>query len=293
MKFFKSSFRRFFSIAVLAMPFALSACGSGVNSIGDVVGGLFVSEQDEMKLGAQFDAELRKNPAKYPLSNDAAMTAYVQGVFDQIHQAMPASEVPSYGFKKVQLINDPATANAFAVPGGYIYVYTGILKSMDDESELAAVLGHEITHVTHHHYRNQLAKNLGIQTLLSQLGGDSSQVSAVVQSLLALKISRDDEADADKNGTLLAGNATPNWSPLGVAHFFSRIPSTGISILSDHPDNGDRVAAVEAQVKLSNTLGPKGYKDYPECTVEWTTGTQPGYFDHFNGDFKKYKALVK
>jgi len=285
MKFFKS--RLWFILSLMVMSMSLSQC-----SCSDVVGSMFVSEEDEMRLGAQFDADLKKNPSKYPLSTNAAMTAYVQGVFDQIKGAMSKDEIPSYGFKGVQLIDDPATANAFAVPGGYIYVYTGILKSMDDESELAAVLGHEISHVTHHHYRNQLAKQYGVQTLVSMLGGDSSQVSAVAQSLLALEFSREDEYDADKNGTLLAGTA--DWSPLGVAHFFSRMTSTGMpAVFSTHPDPGDRVVEVEKQVKLSSTLGPKGYKDYPECTLEWTTGTKPSYFDHFNGDFKKYKALVK
>lgn len=285
MKLFKS--RLWFLLSLMVMSMSLSQC-----SCSDVVGSMFVSEADEQRLGQQFDADLKKNPAKYPLSKDMAMTAYVQGVFDEIHKAMPSDEVPGYGFQKVQLIDDSATANAFAVPGGYIYVYTGILKAMDDESELAAVLGHEISHVTHHHYRNQLAKQYGVQTLVSLLGGDSSMVSSVAQSLLALKFSRDDEYDADNNGTKLAGTA--QWSPLGVAHFFERMPTTGMpDVLSTHPDAGDRVVAVQAQVKKSATLGPLAYSDYPECTKEWTTGEKPTYFDHFNGLFAKYKKLVQ
>lgn len=279
MKFFKS--RLWFLLSLMVMSMSLSQC-----SCSDVVGSMFVSEEDEMRLGAQFDADLKKNPSKYPLSTNAAMTAYVQKVFDDIQAAIPSDEKPGYGFKKVQLIEDGATANAFAVPGGYIYVYTGILKSMDDEAELAAVLGHEITHVTHHHYRNQLAKQYGVQTLLSMLGGDSSQVSAVAQGLLALKFSRDDEYDADKGGTLLAGTA--GWNARGVATFFERMPTTGMpDVLSTHPDAGDRVVEIYKYIRSVPSLAAQTWTD-AENTVFRTTN-----LDRNNGDFKKYKALVK
>lgn len=279
MKFFKS--RLWFILSLMVMSMSLSQC-----SCSDVVGSMFVSEEDEMRLGAQFDADLKKNPSKYPLSNDAAMTAYVQKVFDDIQGAIPSEEKPGYGFKKVQLIEDAATANAFAVPGGYVYVYTGILKSMDDEAELAAVLGHEITHVTHHHYRNQLAKQYGVQTLISMLGGDSGQVSTVAQSLLALSFSRQDEYDADKGGTLLAGTA--GWNARGVATFFERMPTTGMpAVFSTHPDPGDRVVEIYKYIRSVPTLAALTWTDAAN-TVFRTSD-----LDRNNGDFKKYKALVK
>lgn len=279
MKLFKSRF--VFLLSMLVMSMSLSQC-----SCSDVVGSMFVSEADEQRLGAQFDKDLRNNPSKYPLSKDAAMKAYVQKVFDDIKAQVPKDEMPGYGFKAVELIDDPKTANAFAVPGGYVYVYTGILKAMDDEAELAAVIGHEITHVTHHHYRNQLAKQYGVQTLVTLLGGDSTMVSSVAQGLLSLKFSRDDEYDADKGGTLLAGNA--GWNARGVATFFERMPTTGMpEVLSTHPDSEDRVVAIYKYIRSVPSLAAQTWTDDAN-TVFRTTN-----LDRNNGDFAKFKALVK
>ena len=242
--------RRLLSLTTLALvSLTLLHCSS--------VSSLFVSDADEERLGAQFDAQLRADPKKYPLyntstANGAAVRAYVQAVFDKVASQVPADEKPAYSFKSVQIIADPATVNAFAVPGGYVYVYTGILLNVQNESELAAVLGHELTHVVHHHYRTQLAEQYGMQVLADMLGGDSSQVSQIAQSLLSLKFSRDDESDADQNGTVLVGRA--GYNPMGIATFFQRMPSVGIDVLSDHPDSPTRVAAVTSQVNSTAWL---------------------------------------
>lgn len=279
MKVFKSRIVFLFSMLVLSM--SLSQC-----SCSDVVGSLFVSEADEQRLGLQFDNDLKNSPSKYPVSNNGEMRAYVQKVFDDIKAAVPKDEMPSYGFQPVKLIDDPNTANAFAVPGGYVYVYTGILKSMEDEAELAAVLGHEITHVTHHHYRNQLAKQYGVQTLVTLLGGDSTMVSSVAQGLLSLKFSRDDEFDADKGGTLLAGTA--GWNARGVATFFERMPTTGMpEVFSTHPDAGDRVVAIFKYIRSVPSLAALTWSDDANSVYRTTN------LDRNGGSFAKYKALVK
>ncbi|MEN9353354.1 MAG: hypothetical protein RL318_679 [Fibrobacterota bacterium] len=270
MKFLKSRFLFLLSLTVMSM--SLSQC-----SCSDVMGSMFVSEADEVRLGAQFDADLRANPSEYPLYTDPAMTSYVQGIFDDIVAQIPKDEKPGYSFQKVQLIDQPEVVNAFAVPGGYIYVYTGILKAMENESELAAVIGHEVTHVTHHHYRDQLAKQYGVQTLVTMLGGDSSSVSAVAQSLLALKFSRDDEFDADKGGTKLAGAA--GWNPLGVATFFSRMGSSTIDWLSTHPASSERVTEVNKLVESDANLKALAASEEKK--------------DRFGGQFATFKAQVK
>jgi beta-barrel assembly-enhancing protease len=269
MKFFKS--RLWFMLSLMVMSMSLSQC-----SCSDVVGSMFVSEADEVRLGAQFDADLRANSAEYPLYDGAELTTYVQGVFDKVAAQIPASEKPGYPLQKVQLIDKPDVVNAFAVPGGYIYVYTGILKSMENESELAAVLGHEITHVTHHHYRNQLAKQYGVQTLVTMLGGSASSVSQVAQGLMALKFSRDDEYDADKTATLMVGAA--GWNPLGVASFFSRMSSSGIDWLSTHPASSERVSEVNKLVASNSTLNALAART-----------------DNYElvGGFAKFKAMVE
>ncbi len=252
MKIFRS--RLFKVLPLLVLSMSLSQC-----SCSDVMGSVFVSEADELRLGQQFDADLRANSTEYPLyTSDPSVGAYVQNVFDKVSAAIPSDERPSYPLQKVQMIDKDSVVNAFAVPGGYIYVYTGLIRALKNENELAAVLGHEISHVTHHHYRNQLAKQYGVQTLVSLLTGTNSQVAQVAAGLAGLSFSRDDEYDADNSGTSLIGTA--GYNPLGVATFFER-QGTGstITILSTHPDNADRVAKVKAQVNGSSSLKALAY----------------------------------
>lgn len=244
----------------------LSSCGTA----GDTIGALFVSDADEVKIGQQFDADLRAHPSEYPLyntnsANHQRVKAYVDSVVRNILAQVPASERPAYyGNFQVTLI-DKNVVNAFAVPGGFVYVYTGIIDSLKNESELAAILGHEMTHVIHHHYRTLLAEQFGIDFILRGVGGDSSALSSVAKGLLTLKLTRDHEADADQNGTILAGAA--QYNPLGVADFFARMPEGSLEILSDHPSNQSRVEAVTAQVKASQSLSALAWSDQAKTIV--------------------------
>ena len=242
-------------------------------------GKMLVSDSDEAKLGAEFNKTLTTNdtakremPVFVP--RNAAQTEtqnYIIGLAKEIVATLPASEKPSYAFTYTLIDKD--VENAFAVPGGYVYIYTGILKKMRDESELMGVLGHEITHVTHHHYRQQLAKNtalgVALQTVLvATNAGEASQMAAGAAFQLAnLKFSRSDESDADKGGTLALGRAERN--PLGIAEYFTRAKSMGVpEWLSDHPGNSNRVKAVTAIVygspKLKALAADSAHTDYRE-----------------------------
>lgn len=218
-------------------------------------GAMLVSESDEVKLGTQFNLALSTNDTAkrempvYVAHTQAQTDAqnYVLGLCQEIIAAVPTKEKPSYPFTCTLIDKD--VENAFAVPGGYVYLYTGILKKLKDESELAGVLGHEVTHVTHHHYRRQLAKStalgLAIQGVLTatEAGQASAIAASAVFQLSALKFSRSDETEADKGGTLITGNMQRN--PLGIAKYFSRAKSQDVpEWLSDHPGNRNRVKAV-------------------------------------------------
>ena len=220
-------------------------------------GALLISEADEIKLGAEFDSQLRNidsNKIQYPIyqANTPEKLAFQNYVIDlakEIVAAIPKGNKPGYPFTFTLVDKD--IENAFAVPGGYVYIYTGIIKKMKDESELTGVLGHEIAHVTQHHYRDAMAKDAALSLLFQALlGNDAGKLTQLVAGsfyqLAAIKVTRSNEAEADEYGTKHV--AYVNRNPLGIAKFFGRYPGTGFAWLSTHPDPPDRVGSVTAQV---------------------------------------------
>jgi predicted Zn-dependent protease len=254
-------FRTYQILIPVAALLLLSKCSCDLFG---ATGALLISENDESRLGYSFDSTLAQTdsgkkqfPIFAPKSDDSAKARdYVVNLAQEILHAIPKDDRPGYDFK-FTLIDQPVI-NAFAVPGGYVYIYTGIIKAMKDESELACVLGHEITHVTHHHYRDAMAKEAGLSLLLQALlGNNSGQLAQLVGASLGqmalLKVSRDNESEADQYGTEYAGNVGRN--PLGVAKFFSRMPKEGLlAMASTHPAPETRVADVEDEVQSSATL---------------------------------------
>ncbi len=252
--------KRFLTLLpLLALTMSLNQC-----SCSDTLGSLFVTERDEQTIGAQFDAELRTKTSEYPLYN--ATTArqiqfeeYVGRVFRKVVDNVPAEQKPSYDFHIT--IIDQNVENAFAVPGGRVYIYTGIINSMQSESELAGVLAHEIAHVTQHHYRDAMMKTAGITLVVEALAGSDSSalkgaVKGIFTQLAALKVSRSNEDEADAYGTRYLGYS--GWDPYGIADFFSRMPSTGIAWLSTHPDPAARVQNVKDLVHKEGEGGEDG-----------------------------------
>jgi predicted Zn-dependent protease len=225
-------------------------------------GPLLVSESDEARLGAEFDAQLRTDPEarkEYPVfmattAERQAFQNYVINLANEVYAKVPAKERPGYAFKFTLI--DADVQNAFAVPGGYVYIYTGIIKSMKDESELAGVIGHEIAHVTRHHYRDALAKQAGLSIVLQALlGNEPGQLTQVVAqtfgALASLSVSRDNESDADEAGTKYLASTGRN--PLGIAKYFERVKNPGPQWLSTHPAPANRVETIKAQVRTNST----------------------------------------
>ena len=248
-------------LPLLAMGVMLTRCSCDFFG---TTGALFVPESKEIALGASFDSTLRANDTaklEYPIfdtkgdSKRIEFQAYVTDLAKSILAQVPASDKPGYDFKFT--IIDKDVENAFAVPGGYVYIYTGIIKKMNNEAELSGVLGHEISHVVWHHYRDALAKTAGMGILLDALlGDDAGKLAQVVAGslfqLAALKVSRSNESEADHYGTIYSGKAGRN--PLGIANYFARAKEAGFAWLSSHPGSADRVEDVTDQVNASASL---------------------------------------
>ena len=157
-----------------------------------------ISEQQELQIGRQNDQQI---VAQIGVYNDPELAAYVNDLGQKIARLTERPNLP-WTFR---IVDDP-TVNAFSVPGGFVYVTRGILTYMENEAELAGLLGHEIGHVTARH----VVETLSSQALL-QLGlGIGVAVAPVLQnftpligaglSLMYLKFSRDDETQADDLG---------------------------------------------------------------------------------------------
>ena len=228
-------------ICLLILGLAVTGCSED----GDL--NVFSVEQD-LDLGRQTDRQIRDNPADFPVlaaGANAAAYAYLQDMVNEIVERgdVPYADVFPY---KVTLIDQP-TENAFATPGGFIYVYTGLVRSLNHESELAGVLAHEIAHAAERHSTDQLTKQYGFSTLVSLLtGGDPGLLSQVAGSLLSLRFSRSDEAEADERSVDYLCNT--RFAANGAAGFFQTIGNAGSppEFLSSHPSPENRVADINA-----------------------------------------------
>lgn len=208
-----------------------------------------MSEAQEVAMGRQSDPQIRQEMGVY---DDPALQRYVESV------AMPLarnSERPHLPWTFA--IVDSPSVNAFAVPGGFIYLTRGILAHLNNEAELAGVLGHEIAHVTARHSAAQYSKAAGasIGLLLGQIFVPElrpfGQAAETGMGVLFLKFGRDDELEADRLG---AGYAARNgWDPAGVPSLLETLgrlsegsDRKGIpNWLSTHPMPEDRVARVQ------------------------------------------------
>ena len=205
----------------------------------------FFSEQQEIALGEKTDGEIK---AQYGIYSDQALNAYVQ----RIGQSMaPLTHRPHLAYHFAVL--DTPVVNAFAVPGGYVYVTRGILAMMNSEAELAVVLGHELGHVNARHSMAKLSQlmlaqlGLGVASAISETFAELSGAASIGIQLLFLKFSRDDEREADALGVEYSRKG--GYNPSEMINFFGSLERLGDlsggqslpGFLSTHPLTSERV----------------------------------------------------
>ncbi len=213
---------------------------------------ILIDTPTEVKMGLETDAGIRQ---EYPPTGDAALAAYVRGVGGAIAGHSDRTDV-EYSFTVLQ----SDIVNAFAAPGGYIYVTTGLLAAMENEAELACVLSHEMGHVTARHSVRAMQNALGIQVIAQLLLGEKAeeawgQVAGAGAGLFMMKNSRAHEFQADQFGVKYAVAA--GYDPNGMITFFEKLvamhgsgPGGFQGWLSTHPDTNDRIAAARAEIAL-------------------------------------------
>ncbi len=219
-----------------------------------------VSKEQEIALGKEGAAQVEQSIGRYP---DPKVQAYVESVGKRMAAASERPDLP-WSFT---VLDDP-TVNAFALPGGPVFVTRGILTYMTSEAELAAVVGHEIGHITARHSAEQLSKaqlaqvGLGVGMILSEDLRQYGQLAGVGLQLMFLKFGRDAERQADELGfKYMVGQ---RYDPREMAQVFHMLDRQSAAAgagrlpewLSTHPDPGGRAEkAAERAAKVTDLEG--------------------------------------
>lgn len=211
-----------------------------------------MSESQEIGIGQESDPQVRAEMGVY---NDPELQRYVSDIGLRLAKTSERPNLP-WRFTVV----DQPVVNAFAVPGGFIYITRGILAYFDSEAQMVGVLGHEIGHVTARHSAQQYTRAMGGTLGLAALGifvpaaRPFGQITEQAMAVLFLKYGRDDELQSDSLGAKYA--ATNGWDPRAVPQFLATLArmregsERGIpNWLSTHPDPGSRVQEVQAVVQ--------------------------------------------
>jgi predicted Zn-dependent protease len=223
-----------------------------------MMSGCAVSQQQEVQMGQQYAAQIAQ---QLPLINDPEVVRYINVLGDSIANVTSRRDLDWHFY----VVNSPEV-NAFAVPGGYVYVNRGLIERATSMDELAGVLGHEIGHVVERHSVKQMQKeqgaNFGITLACILTSICNNQATGAVVNVganaLFAKFSREDEAQADEQGFKNVVRA--GISPEGLVTMFQKLiaerkatPGAVDAWFATHPLEEDRIADVQ---RLINTLPP-------------------------------------
>ncbi|HYI12457.1 MAG TPA: M48 family metallopeptidase [Thermoanaerobaculia bacterium] len=247
-------------LAVVLASVMAAGCGSGGAGNFNLI-----SIEEEWQLGSQLSREVA---GQVRLNRDAALNAYVNDMGQRIVRNAPApfNQLPW----QFHVVDDPAI-NAFAIPGGHVYVNTGLIAASDNASELAGVMGHEISHIIARHSTEQISRQYGLSMLASLvLGQNPNQLAAIAAQIAAggamARFSREAEEEADEIG--IQAMAAAGYNPMGMATMFEELlanrkgqPGKVEQFFSTHPLTEDRIRHARQRAEQ---IGNRGTTDEPE-----------------------------
>lgn len=246
-------------VGLLVITGAAFAAGCATNPVSGRPELTLVSTEQEKKIGEE---EARKVEAQMGVLDDAALTTYLDALGQRLANQSPRQDV-AY---RVHVV-DTAEPNAFALPGGYIYVSRGLLALANSEDELAGVVGHEIAHVAARHSVQRISRQGPVAVLFGVVSGITGLVSPLVgsiiggigdvaQSLVFAPYSRSQETEADRVGQEIAARA--GWDPAALGTFLNTLGREAAltsksprkpSFFDSHPATPDRVAGTAAHAR--------------------------------------------
>jgi predicted Zn-dependent protease len=229
---------------------ALLVAGCATTGPGGKRSFIFISTEQEVNLGRQMVSQVEQGEK---VLADAVLTDYVSEVGAKVVAVSDRKELP-FRFR----IIEKKDVNAFALPGGYVYLYSGLMERLDNEAELAAVLSHEISHVVARHAVKRMQQVYGYQLVASlALGGRLSettqQVLGAAVGLVILGYGRGNELEADYSGAYYMKKA--GYDPEGMVTLLGKLddlsrhePGPLEELISTHPPPKDRIQRLRAEL---------------------------------------------
>jgi beta-barrel assembly-enhancing protease len=242
---FRTFSRRALAAALFSLSLASATPAVAIN--------LF-SVQEDAEVGRQAAQDAER---QLPMLRDGTTEGYINAIVQRLAAVAPGPRFPY----RARVVN-AADINAFALPGGYVYVNRGLIEAVRNEGELAGVLAHEMAHVAQRHGTSQATKAYGAQmgvVLLGQLLGGRDQRLGVGEQIMGslglnalfMKFSRNAESEADRVGAQMMSRA--GYDPMAMANFFDLLaaqqrgnPSAVSQFFSDHPSPQNRSASIRA-----------------------------------------------
>lgn len=239
------------ALALLAMAVIVFAllCSCAVNPITGDEELMFFSPDEDVKLGSKYGPQFEEAlGGRYP---DENLQRYVNEIGQRIARFCHRPDI-AYHFTIVE----EEMVNAFAVPGGYVFVTRGLLEKLGSEAQLAAILGHEVGHVVARDTMVALSRQIGMMALVAAAAagdrtGEAAAGTSFVSSVLTLQYSRDDEKDADMVG--LAYMVQAGYDPNGVVEAMKVLQELQavrpIEFFSTHPNPESRITYLEERIE--------------------------------------------
>ncbi|MBD3291372.1 MAG: M48 family metalloprotease [Armatimonadia bacterium] len=238
---------RLMALLVVLAAFGMLLTGCGGETF-------LISKSQEIEIGQDAAADYER---QHPVEENTQRARWLASIGDRI---AAAAQPPNYPYEFKLVAED--VNNAFAYPGGPIFVYQGLIDELGgDEDMVAWICGHEATHVSHQHAIKRIERAVGAQLLIEwALGGGSKDIAGIVTGLAIQNYSRENEYEADKVGLRYAADA--GYDPtaaIPVLETFrelqGRDPSDVEILFHSHPGSTDRVDAVKRHLRKSNMSG--------------------------------------
>ena len=246
---------------VASLSCAVTGCATAERArVETALAASLISDEESNRIGEQVHADLEKSGLRY--LDDGKVRAYLEGIGARIFSLARADRGGvTY---HVHVIDDPKSVNAFAAPGGHLFVYSGLLIAADNEAEVAGVLSHETGHIVGRHIERAMVNAYGLEALAAAaLGRNPSPAEEVAATIAGIGImrahSRGEETEADEYGVRYTSRL--GYDPNALITFLQRLQARegrtpgALKWLRTHPLTPDRIKHLKRYIASSRASG--------------------------------------